>query len=76
MSNVVFFDAKTDELIDCYYMPNPWKFEVGQVFHGFWGYDSTVTKVELGMIHDNNSLMVDQKIWVNRIPLFDEKFYK
>ena len=76
MNNVFFFDAKTKELIDCYYMPNPWKFEVGEVFNGFWGYTSTVTAVELGMTHDNDGLHVTQGVFVERVPIFEESFYK
>lgn len=70
MNNVFFFDKDTNELIDCYYMQNPWKFEVGQKFEGFWGYDSTVTKVELSMSYENkNGLHVIQRVTVQRVPI-------
>lgn len=46
--NIVYFrDADTNEVI--LITENDWKFEVGQVFNGFWGCVSTVTKVELDL---------------------------
>lgn len=67
MNRVVFIDNTTNETIEPYMCD--WKFEVGQTFHGFWGYDSTVVKVELGMSYENLRLLVVQRVWVNRVPL-------
>lgn len=67
MNRVVFIDGTTNMVIDSY--PCDWKFEVGQTFHGFWGYDSTVVKVELGMSHESDGLMIVQRVWVKRVPL-------
>lgn len=67
MNRVVFIDSTMNKTIGpcmC-----DWKFEVGQTFHGFWGYDSTVVKVELGMSYENLRLLVVQRVWVNRVPL-------
>ena len=70
MNNVFFFDNDTNELIDCYFMPNPWKFEVGQKFEGFWGANSIVTKVELSMCYDNIiGLQVTQRVTVKQVPI-------
>ena len=74
--NIVYFrDADTDEVI--LINKNDWKFEVGQVFNGFWGCVSTVTKVELDMRmdshwennHEVNDLNVIQSVWFKRVPI-------
>ena len=74
--NIVYFrDADTNEVI--LITENDWKFEVGQVFNGFWGCVSTVTKVELDMRmepHWENDrevrvLKVVQDVTVKRVPI-------
>lgn len=75
MNTVTFKDVDTKEIISSY--PNDWKFEVGQVFEGFWGCTSTVTKVELTMRLERNwesgkgekVLVVEQIVWMKRVPI-------
>jgi hypothetical protein len=75
MNTVTFKDVDTKEVISSY--SNDWKFEVGQVFDGFWGCTSTVTKVELTMELERHwanggeerNLVVVQIVWVKRVPL-------
>lgn len=75
MNTVVFKDADTKEFISSH--PTNWKFEVGQVFKGFWGCTSTVTEVELRMdlesdwIHGGEVryLVFVQIVWIKRTPI-------
>lgn len=75
MSIIYFRDADTNEVI--LINENDWKFEVGQVFNGFWGCVSTVTKVELDMRMDYHwvngrevgDLKVVQDVTVKRVPI-------
>lgn len=69
MNKVFFFDARTGKPIQGYVLHDNWEFKVGQKFHGFWGFDSTVTKVELEMTLVNNELGIWQRVWVDRVPL-------
>lgn len=69
MGDIAFFEEGTNDCFDSYYCKNHWKFEVGQVFEGFWGCTSTVTRVELGMVHESGGLMVVQRVWVKRVPI-------
>jgi len=76
-SKVIFRDFNSGEIIDTH--TTNWKFEVGQVFEGFWGCNSTVREVKLGMEIDVNynektgkledDLLVVQNVYVERIPL-------
>ena len=74
--NIVYFrDADTKEVI--LINENDWKFEVGQVFNGFWGCVSTVTNVELDMRMNHHwvngrevaELQVVQDVTVKRVPI-------
>ena len=74
--NIVYLrDADTNEVL--FINKNDWKFEVGQVFNGFWGCISTVTKVELNMQMDSHwengqevsDLNIIQNVWVKRVPI-------
>ena len=70
---VVFKDYSTEKIIKQY--ETDFKFEVGQVFKGFWGADSEVKKVELTMELDTSHtyshfLQVVQIVYVER------KFYE
>ena len=75
MNIVRFRDADTKEVI--LINENDWKFEVGQVFNGFWGCVSTVTNVELDMRMDPRwkngreirDLKVIQDVTVKRVPI-------
>ena len=72
-SQVVFRDWKTGEVINRWM--TDWRFEEGQVYKGFWGAESTVMLVELGMeiehiYPDKQKLIVIQVVWVQR------KFYE
>ena len=64
---VCFKDYTTRETISNY--ETDFKFEVGQVFKGFWGADSEVKEVELTMELNTNKLEVVQIVYVER------KFY-
>ena len=65
---VVFKDYPTEKIIKQY--ETDFKFEVGQVFKGFWGADSEVKKVELTMqldtYTDSHFLQVVQIVYVER----------
>ena len=74
--NIVYLrDADTNEVL--LINKNDWKFEAGQVFNGFWGCISTVTKVELDMQMDSHwengrevsDLNIIQNVWVKRVPI-------
>ena len=74
--NIVYFrDADTNEVL--LINKNDWKFEVGQVFNGFWCCISTVTKVELDMQMDSHwengrevsDLNIIQIVWFKRVPI-------
>ena len=74
--NIVYLrDADTNEVL--LINKNDWKFEVGQVFNGFWGCVSTVTNVELDMQidshwengHEISDLNIIQNVWFKRVPI-------
>ena len=75
MSIVYFRDADTNEVFCS--NETDWKFEVGQVFNGFWGCVSTVTKVELDMRLDPRwendreirDLKIVQDVTVKKVPI-------
>jgi len=76
-SKVIFRDFNSGEIL--IERTTNWKFEVGQVFEGFWGCNSIVRKVKLGMELDDyynektgrveDDLLVVQNVYVERIPL-------
>lgn len=76
-SKVIFRDFNSGEIL--IERTTNWKFEVGQVFEGFWGCNSTIREVKLGMELDVNynektgkledDLLVVQNVYVERIPL-------
>jgi len=65
---VSFKDIDTGELL-LSNVPCDWKFEVGQVFEGFWGCWSEVRSVDLTLSYVEN-LEVHQMVWVKRNQLF------